>query len=52
LTAQPEVANVRSSYVSALVWQTSINRGMYLRCTFDTHGFTTARPIACWALRV
>ena len=26
--------------------------GMYLRCVFDTHGFTTARPLACWALRV
>ena len=52
LTAQAEVPNVRSSYASALIWQITENRGMYLRCVFDTHGFTTARPIACWAVRV
>jgi hypothetical protein len=52
LTAQPEVLNVRSSYISALIWQPTVPRGMYLRCVFDTHGFTTARPLACWALRV
>ena len=27
-------------------------RGMYLRCVFDTHGFSSSRPLACWALRV
>jgi hypothetical protein len=52
LTAQAEVSNVRSSYVSALIWQISPERGMYLRCVFDTHGFTSSRPLACWALRV
>ena len=52
LTAQAEVSNVRSSYVSALIWQTSPERGMYLRCVFDTHGFSSSRPLACWALRV
>ena len=52
LTAQAEVLNGRSSYASALIWQITEKRGMYLRCVFDTHGFTSARPIACWALRV
>ncbi len=53
LTAQPEVFGVRSSYLSVLVWRTEPTAaGMYLRCVFDTHGFTSARPLACWALRV
>jgi len=52
LTAQPEVSNVRSSYASALIWQKSPDRGLYLRCAFDTHGFVSARPLECWALRL
>jgi hypothetical protein len=35
--------------LTAHIWRSDSAAGLYLHCAFDTTGFTTARPLSCWA---
>lgn len=34
---------------TAHIWRSDTSAGIYLHCVFDTDGFSTARPLSCWA---
>jgi hypothetical protein len=36
--------------VTVHIWRNSSTQGIYLHCTFDTTGFSSAHPLSCWAL--
>lgn len=35
--------------VTVHIWRNSSTEGIYLHCSFDTTGFSSARPFSCWA---
>ena len=34
---------------TAHIWRSDTSAGIYLHCVFDTDGFSSARPLSCWA---
>jgi len=36
--------------LSATIWRSDNAKELYLHCAFDTTGFTTKRPVTCWAV--
>jgi len=44
----PDLSAVRE--ITAHIWRFDSSAGIFLHCVFDTDGFTSNRPLSCWAL--
>jgi hypothetical protein len=49
LGAQQPPTATSSREFTAHIWRADTSAGIYLHCVFDTDGFSSSRPLTCWA---